>query len=78
MSSAHDDDPLGVETCRASDIRSSCKQVICIKAKKTQWLWSASELYRQSDRCLSAKFLQIESVAWSAQRIPTTATFPFK
>jgi hypothetical protein len=58
--------------------------------EQTPWPYSASELYRPSDRRFSAKlvqFLPIESVAWPAQRIHTavisvfqtgTATFSFK
>jgi hypothetical protein len=37
---------------------------------KTQWPQSASELYRPSDRRLSAKL--VPTFAWSAQRIPTS------
>jgi hypothetical protein len=45
--------------------------------ERAPWSKSASELYRPSDRRLSAKLCQllwIEGVAWSAQRI-TTAVF---
>jgi hypothetical protein len=47
---------------------------------KTPGLQSASELYRPSDRCLSAKLvptLADRGVAWSAQRIPTVVNFGF-
>jgi hypothetical protein len=41
---------------------------------QTLWLWSARELYRPSDRRLSARLVPTfadRGVAWSAQRIPT-------
>jgi hypothetical protein len=47
----------------------------------TQWPYSASELYRPSDRRLSTKlvpiFLRVEGIAWSAQRIPTAVNLGF-
>jgi hypothetical protein len=48
-------------------------QTVLVKLNETPWLWSASELYRPSDRRL-AKLVPTfaeEGVAWSAQRIPT-------
>jgi hypothetical protein len=44
-----------------------------LEKTKTPWSESASELYRPSDRRLSAKWLplRIEGATWSAWRIPT-------
>jgi hypothetical protein len=49
--------------------------------KKTPWPQSASELYRPSDRRLSAKlvptFCGLEGATWSAWRIPTAVFSDF-
>jgi hypothetical protein len=50
------------------------------KKKKTPWSESASELYRPSDRRLSAKRLPTfadKGATWSARRIPTAVLSVF-
>jgi hypothetical protein len=50
------------------------------KLNYTPWIWSASELFRPSDRRLLAKLvpnLRIDGVVWSAQLIPTVVNLGF-
>jgi hypothetical protein len=62
-----------VANTRLSAISAS-RQTALKADKKTPWPQCASELYRRSDRVLSAKlvptFLRIEGATWSAWRIP--------
>jgi hypothetical protein len=72
----------GIRLPRLEGFRKKLKKIKNITniKKLTPSLWPASELYRPSDRRLLAQLVpnfRIESVAWSAQRIPTVVNLGF-